>query len=269
MPAPDTARRREALRQQLLLRVLWRDADSGVLQGQARAVGTHGLKAGVAAYRGNAAAVAARALAATFPTLAELLGDESLQALARDVWRHHPPARGDLAQWGDALPAFLAASAQLADEPCLADVARLEWQVHAAAQAADAPDAAPGLQALAGTDPARLRLRLAPGTALVASHWPVASIWLAHRRPPDDAARFAAVRDAFAAGRGETALVARDGLRVRVSALAAPEAAFVQALLQERALADALDTAGTAFAFDRWLADALASRLLASIHPLE
>jgi len=89
--------RREALRQQLLLRVLWRDADSGVLRGHARPLGAHALQAGVAAYRGNAGAVAERALAGTFPTLAELVGDDAAGALARDFWRHHPPARGDLA----------------------------------------------------------------------------------------------------------------------------------------------------------------------------
>ena len=260
--ATDTAHRREALRQQLLLRVLWRDADSGVLQGHARPLGAHALKAGVAAYRGNAGAVAERALAGTFPTLAELVGDDAAGALARDFWRHHPPARGDLAEWGDALPGFVAASAQLADEPYLADVARLEWQVHLASRAADAPTQAPDLQALAGADPSRLRLRLAPGTALVTSRWPVATIWLAHRQPAHDDTRFAAVREAFDSGRGETALVWRDGAHVRMAAIGAADAAFVQALCDHLGLADALDAAGADFAFDRWLAGALASGLL-------
>lgn len=262
--ATGTAHRREALRQQLLLRVLWRDADSGVLQGQARPIGAHGLKAGVAAYRGNAGALAERALAGTFPTLAELVGDDAAGALARDFWRHHPPAHGDLAEWGEALPGFVAASAQLADEPCLADVARLEWQVHRASRAADAMAQPPDLQCLAGADPSRLRLRLAPGTALVPSRWPVATIWLAHRRPAQDDNRFADVREAFASGRSETALVWRNGPRVHVAAIDRADAAFVQALCDHLCLADALDAAGAAFAFDRWLADALASGLLAA-----
>ena len=266
MNPTDAAHRREALRQQLLLRVLWRDADSGVLQGHARPVGAHALRTGVTAYRGNAGAVAARALAGTFPTLAELVGDDTADALARDFWRHQPPARGDLAQWGDALPGFIAASAQLADEPFLADVARLEWQVHRASRAADAPDAVPDLQALADADPSKLMLTLAPGTALVSSPWPVAAIWLAHRRPAHDEARFADVRDAFAGDRAETALVWRDGPRVRVAAVAAPDAAFVRALLDPLPLSDALDAAGSGFAFDRWLADAFASRLLTGMN---
>jgi Putative DNA-binding domain len=269
MTTTDTAHRREALRQQLLLRVLWRDADSGVLQGHARPLGAHALKAGVAAYRGNAGAVAERALAGTFATLAELVGDDAAGALARDFWHHHPPARGDLAEWGDALPGFVAASPQLADEPYLADVAQLEWLVHRASRAADAPPAAPDLQALAGADPARLRLLLAPGTALVPSRWPVAAIWLAHRQPAHDDTRFSAVREAFASQRNETALVWRDGAQVRVAAVDPADAAFVQTLLDGQPLADALDAAGADFAFDRWLAGALASGLLAAFQLAE
>lgn len=263
------AHQREALRQRQLLRVLWRDADSGVLQGHARAPGAHALRDGVAAYRGNAAAVAERALAGAFPTVAELVGDESFAALARDFWSQHPPQRGDLGEWGAALPDFVAASLQLADEAYLADVARLEWLVHRATRAADAPPAAPALDALATTDPARLRLALVPGSALLTSCWPVVAIWLAHRRPPDDAERFADVRAAFAAQRGEHALVWREGLAVRVAALAPPDAAFVRSLLSDTPLANALDAAGPDFAFDRWLANALRSRQLAAVHTLE
>jgi len=264
------AHQREALRQRQLLRVLWRDADSGALQGQARAPGSHALRDGVAAYRGNAAAVAERALAGAFPTVAELVGEESFAALARAFWSQHAPQRGDLGEWGAALPDFIAASAQLADEAYLADVARLEWLVHQATRAADAPPAAPMLvDALATTDPARLRLALVPGSALLTSRWPVVAIWLAHRRPPGDAERFADVRAAFAAQRGEHAFVWREGLALRVAALADADARFVRALLSAAPLAAALDAAGPDFAFDRWLANALVSRQLAAVHTLE
>lgn len=267
--ATASERQREALRQQQLLRVLWRDVDSAVLQGQARAPGPHALRTGVAAYRGNAGVVAERALATAFPTLAEMVGVPSFAALARDVWHHHPPGRGDLAEWGDAVPGFVAASAQLAEEPFLADVAQLEWLVHRAARAADAAGDRPALDALASADPARLRLDLAPGTSLLASDWPIAAIWLAHRRPADAADRFAEVRAAFAARRGETALVWREGHAVRVAALDRADAAFTRALLGRQPLAAALDAAGADFAFDRWLARALASRQLAAVHTLE
>ncbi len=262
-------RQREALRQRQLLRVLWRDADAGALQGQARAPGAHALRDGVAAYRGNAGAVAERALAGAFPTVAELVGADNFGALARVFWSQQPPQRGDLGEWGAALADFIAASPQLADEAYLADVARLDWQVHRATRAADGPSDAPLLEALATTAPERVQLALVPGRALLASDWPVATIWLAHRRPAEDPQRFADVKAAFAAQCRETAFVWRDGLAVCVAALDPPAAAFVQALLARRSLAAALDAAGPDFTFDRWLANALRTRQLAAIRNLE
>ena len=57
----------------------------------------------------------------------QLLGLESFAALARALWRAHPPTEGDLAAWGEALPGYLAGSPDLATEPFLADMARLDW----------------------------------------------------------------------------------------------------------------------------------------------
>ena len=259
---------REALRQQMLLRALLptveRDAHPQALRGWARAPRA-GIAAGVAAYRGNAGALAERALASAFPTVAALVGEESFGALARDFWRHHAPERGDLAQWGAELPAFIAAHSQLADEAYLADSATLDLTVHRALHAADA-DAQPlALDLLASTDPDRLALEFAPGAALLHSAWPVATIWLAHQRAADDPERFADVQAAFAARRGEAAFVWRDGFAVRVAALDSADAAFNAALLARLNLADALDAAGADFAFDRWLARALGERWLAGI----
>lgn len=256
---------REALRQQQLLRALWREPGAPLaLRGWIAPVPDAEL--GLAAYRGNAGAVAERALAVAYPTVAALVGDDSFAALARDFWQQRPPQRGDLGEWGDALPAFLADVQGLADEPYLSDSARLDWAVHRASRAADAPETTPRLERLAQHDPAQLRLALAPGSALVDSRWPVASIWQAHQR--DDAQRFDAVRAAFDAGRGEAAFVVRQGLAARVHALDAADAAFTRALLAGASLAAALD-ASPDFAFDRWLARALAERWLAAVDLLQ
>jgi hypothetical protein len=260
----ESEHQREALRQQRLLQALWRDAGLEWVRAP-RA----GLDAGLAAYRGNAAAMAERALSSHFPTVAALLGPESFGALARDLWRHHPPERGDLGEWGAALPDFIAASALLADEPYLADSARLDLLVHRATRAADTPAVPAGLERLATDDPAQLRVALTAGAAVWRSDWPIVAIWQAHQRPDDDSTRFADVRAAFDAQRRETAFVWRDGYVVRVEGLDEPDAAFVDSLVGRLSLADALDAAGPDFAFDRWLARALAQRWLAAIHPLE
>jgi len=251
---------KEALRQQMLLRALWRDARPGVVAGWLR----DGAKfqRGLQAYQANAGALAERALGAAFPTLLQLLGEESFAALARAFWHAAPPERGDIAAWGAALPAFIDAAAQLADEPYLADVARLEWAVHEAEQAANAV-APTGLERLGDTEPARLTLQLQPGTVLLSSPHPVVTVWQAHRSAAED--RFAPVRAAFAAGRGEHALVCRRGWLVEVLALEAGCARFVAALLAGRDLASALLDAGAGFDFETWLIEALQAGAVAAV----
>jgi hypothetical protein len=247
------ARHREALRQQMLLRALWADARPGVVAGWLRDAPSRAAR-GLQAYRANAGALAERALAAAYPTVAQLVGEESFAALARALWFAQPPQRGDIGAWGEGLAGFIAAEPQLADEAYLADVARLDWALHCAAQAAEQGVVA-GLERLAEADPSHLQLRLAEGLVLCRSAHPVASIWRAHRSAAAD--RFASVREAFAAGRGENALAWRHGLQPAVLALPEADARFMQALLDGQALAPALDAAGDDFAFDRWLLQAL------------
>ena len=256
---------REAQRQHRLVAALWRDAD--MPEGWLRTPGSATAAQALAAYRGNAGATAERALGAAFPTVAALVGGESFAALARHFWHAHPPLRGDLGEWGAELPGFVAGSGQLADVPYLAAVARLDWAVHLATRAADAPPdaasrAAAVLDALARADPDQLRLPLAAGTALVSSEHPVATLWLAHAGQVS----FEAARVALEARRAEHALVWRDAqYRVQVQALDDADAAFTGALLQSRVLSAALDAAGPGFALDRWLVQALSLQWLGSV----
>lgn len=251
---------REALRQQMLLRALLGDARPGVVTGWLRDGAA--TARGLAAYQANAGALAERALAAAFPTLQQLLGEASFAGLARSFWRARPPQRGDVATWGGELAAFIADDEDLAPEPYLADVARLEWAVHEAERAADAGPPT-GLERLEGHDPASLWLRLAPGTVLVESPHPVATIWHAHRSDAPD--RFAPVRAAFAAGRGESVRVVREGWRATVAAVGSDEARFTAALLAGRPLGDALSEAGSGFDFGVWLVAALQGQWLAGV----
>jgi len=245
--------RKEALRQQMLLRALWADARPGVVAGWLRDAPPRATRA-LQAYRANAGALAERALGVAFPTVAQLVGAESFAALARALWAAQPPQRGDIGCWGEALPAFIAAAPQLAEEPYLADVARLDWALHRAALAADRA-AVRGLELLADGDPSALWLRLAEGLALLSSAYPVVSLWQAHRI--DAADRFAPAREALANGQGEHALVWRDGFMATLLALPEADALFVQGLLDGDSLASALDRAGTGFDFERWLLQAL------------
>jgi hypothetical protein len=252
---------KEALRQQMLLRALWRDARPGVVAGWLRDGAR--FERGLQAYQANGGALAERALAAAYPTIAELLGAESFALLARHHWRVQPPTCGDIAEWGAGLPAFVADQEQLAVEPYLPDVARLEWAVHQAERAADAQPPV-DLALLAQSEPEQLQLQLQPGTAVIGSAYPVASIWHAHRGTAPD--RFAPVREALSAGRGESALVRRVGWKAAVLSLSAPEARFTAALLARRALGAALADAGEGFEFEHWLRAALQGHHIAAVH---
>ena len=115
-------------------------------------------------------------------------------------------------------------------------------------------------------DPSQLLLRLRQGLVLVASRWPVVTIWRAHRHRDND--RFAPVRAAFARGVAETALVARDGWRPTVNGIDEATRRFTAALQRGAHLAHALDEAGDGFQFDEWLHDAVRQQWLLAVAPV-
>ena len=254
---------REAERQQLLLGAIGRRTAPAVLADWARD-GVH-LSRGLQVYQANAGALAERALAAAYPVVAQLLGPESFARLARALWQQQPPTQGDVAAWGAALAQFRTDAegsasehgpASLAALSYLPDVARLEWAVHLAASAADAATVPGAFDRLADTDPAALWLQPRPGTALIQSLHPVATLWRAHQEDvAATAERFADARAALASGQAESALVWRQGWRVHVAALDGSDAAFTLALLQGHSLGAALSSLSDrpGFDFEAWL----------------
>ena len=216
---------------------------------------------GLKAYQANGHALAERALQAAYPVLTQLLGEDSLADLARAFWHAQPPVRGDLALWGDGLAGFIQASEQLAAEPYLPDVARVEWALHHSASAADQPHDPASFALLMQHDPARLQLCLAPGCAVLPSAWPVVSIVSAHLAATPS---LEAAGQRLRAGVTETALVWRAGLQPRVREVVAGEADWLAALLARCSLSAALDAA-PALDFNAWLPLAVQSQLLLGV----
>ena len=213
---------------------------------------------GLAAYRANGHALAGRTLQAAYPVVAQLLGEENFDGMAREFWHAHPPLHGDLAHWGDALPGFLQANPQLESEPYLGDVARVEWALH---QAAGAPDREPDLASfalLSSKEPDALTLVLSAGLCVIDSAYPVASIVTAHLEGAPSLAEAGARLRARAS---ESALVWRQGLRPRVRFCDKPEAALLRALGSGAALSAALDLA-EGLDFNLWLPNAVQSGLV-------
>lgn len=228
-----------------------------------------------AAFRGTAALPADRrlavyggmylgrlqeALAATFPALARLVGDE-LAGLARDYLRAHPSAHHDIGQAGRRLPRFLRAHPDPA-RPDLGDLAALEWARQEAFFAA--PAEAVGAEALAGLAPAefvRARLRLAPSLRLLALDHDVTG----PRRALTAGTEPGPVRPA-----PTPVAVWRSGFEVFHAALPAAEAVALRAALDGRPLGEvcaafdgAEDPAGAALgALASWLAEGWVARVV-------
>lgn len=244
----------EAQRQQGFLAAL---AGRAVATSPLRESGDRATR-GLEAYRANAESIAERALASCFATVQALVGEDDFRHLACEFWRAHPPGRGDLGEWGDAFPAWLATHAGLTAWPWLADSARLDFAVHRNERAADAVLDADSLALLESADPAQLRLVLMPGAALLRSPWPIVTIHRAHQLEGAVAERaFAEVRSAVEAQRGEQALVARQGWRAVVHRLDPATADWTQDLLDGTDLGKALTHAGERFDFAAWLGTAL------------
>jgi hypothetical protein len=257
----------EAERQRCLIESLFAalaDASSAGV----RETGPRALR-GLRAYRANAEASSARALAAAFPTVQMLLGDEDFDHLAHEFWRADPPLRGDLGEWGDALPKWIAGHRGLAAWPYLADCARLDWALHRCERAQDAVLDADSIARLGDTDPSQLVIELAPGLALVESAWPIAAIREAHAAYTSrDEHAFDAVRDAIAQQRGECAWVSREGFKGVACAVDPVTARWIRSVLRGDDLAHALDDAGAGFDFTAWLTGALQSNWVKGIHVL-
>jgi hypothetical protein len=220
---------------------------------------------GLQAYRSNGRMLAERVLQGAYPVVAQLVGDENFAAMARALWLAAPPASGDMGTWGAAFAGWIDADASLsAEEPYLADVARVEWALHTVATAADAATDIASFALLQQVDPERITLALAPETWHLASRAPVASIVLAHLQG-EPSLEEAGQR--LRAGAAEDVLVWRAGWAPRARAMDHDECAFIGALLAGASLAVACDAA-PALAVDQWLAPAVQSGLVTAAVPI-
>lgn len=226
----------------------------------------------LASYRRHARATACAVLRQTFPTITAMVGEDALDALALALWQAHPPRSGDLADWGDTLPALLAERPELAPWPWLADCARLDWARHHCERAADQVTDAASLTRLGDAPPERLRLVLQDHVQVLCSPWPLAALWAAHTCP-DDAAQHTALAWAqeAAVGLGSDrpghTVVWRQRWRAEVAPLNQAEGLWMAALTAPagtgpapettRSLAALLDEAHPALDLGSWLARAL------------
>lgn len=142
-------------------------------------------------YRNNAWQFFLTALERTYPVTQRRVGADFFRQLARDYRVQHPSQHGDLHWIGEAFPAWLASRMAGTGYEWLADLARLEWACEASVAAARHDPV--GLESLSRFDAdvlPHLVLMLQPSLQLVASPFPIWSVWQSNQHeeapPPVD-----------------------------------------------------------------------------------
>jgi hypothetical protein len=189
-----------------------------------------------AVYRNNVVAGLVNALAARFPAVQRIVGEEFFRAMAQVYVRAHPPRSRLLMTYGDNFADFIAGFEPAAELEYLADVARLEGARTRAFHAADAlPVDSSALQSIGETTLGDLRFVPHPAAEIVRSAFPIVTIWAMNSGERE----LEAIED----WRGEDALVVRPQFDVFVRALPAGGAIFLAALFSGSRLADAIHAA--------------------------
>jgi hypothetical protein len=196
-----------------------------------------------AVYRNNVVTSLIDVLAARFPVVKRLVGEEFFGAMAHAYVLREPPLSPLLIHYGETFPAFVEEFDAARPLPYLCDVARIELARGRAYHAADAEPLA--RQAYASLPKDRVgdqRVALLPSTSIVVSRYPALSIWEVNQA--------GAERPVESWG-PEAALVARPFLEVETRRLRAGTDIFLLALQSGATIGDAVLSASTATpAFD-------------------
>jgi hypothetical protein len=131
----------------------------------------------VGVYRNHHRLSLAVALAANFPTVVKVVGEEAFQALALTFLAIDPPRDPCLAGYGRGFPAFLESDPRSQSLVYLGDVASLDWAHNIAERADDLPTfSAAHLAQVDSAHLESLRLRPHPSLTLLRSLYPLLRI---------------------------------------------------------------------------------------------
>src|SRR2546428_1671248 len=128
-------------------------------------------------YRNTCRSTLIDALRMTYPAVQRLVGRDFFDMAAARYAGTHPPQSGYLNEYGGKFPEFLAAFRPASELSYLADVARFEWALGVAANAADAPVLDP--PTVAAVDPqghAALRFEPHPSVSFLTLAYPADQI---------------------------------------------------------------------------------------------
>jgi hypothetical protein len=188
-------------------------------------------------YRNNAAISFRSALESSFPVIRRRVGDDYFRQLSVQYRARFPSRSGDLHWVGRDFPAFLLEHLHGSEYAWLADLARLEWSREQASIARiEAPLVADVLGRFAPAQLEHLVFTLQPSLSLVASDFPIFTIWTANQTenaPPVDQSLT-----------GECGMVRARVDLLEVRSLPPPLFSYLSALAAGAPLADAIASAG-------------------------
>jgi hypothetical protein len=173
-------------------------------------------------------------LAERFPVVRRIVGRDSFAAMARRFVACEPPGSATLLRYGETFPRFIRRQGNSAAIEYVADIAELEMFRR---KAHLAPEAIPvdrrALVSLRAKRLAELRLVFHPSVFLVASRFPIVTIWESAKRRGGNGT--------IERWRAEAALVARPLREARVSRLLPGGHAFIESLSKGWTVAAAIE----------------------------
>jgi hypothetical protein len=190
-------------------------------------------ESGLAVHRNNVMSGLIKVVAARFPAVRRLLGEDCFLESVRQFIATEPPRSPLLLDYGDGFPKFLRRVGDDVRIGHIADIADLEVARGKAYHAADAASLPPQAFAAIPTERlAGLRLAFHPSVSLLQSRFPIVSLWDA-RPEAGDTLQW----------RPEAALIARPMLEVEVWKLPPGGFAFLTTLRRGAAMAEATEAA--------------------------
>ena len=167
------------------------------------------------------------ALRDNFEVLPLVMGDDAFDALANAYINNHPSRHYSLRWFGHALGTFMAEQVALVDHPAMTDLARMEWALRTAFDAAPATLLTPAeLTAVPAQEWAQLVFALQPSVQLLNLQWAVGPVWHALKSGADEIPPPEALDHHM--------LVWRQGMNTQWKSLTPTETIFVQCLLARK-----------------------------------
>ena len=188
-------------------------------------------------YRNNVAVSLTDNLAASYPVVKQLVGEEFFTGMARVFVDHNAPTSAVMLHYGVHFPDFITNFEPAQSLPFLADVARIEQGWNNAYHASDAkPVGVEALQSLAPEVLETAMMRLHPSLQIIRSDWPVFSIWHLHQSTDDTAAAMQELTP-----EPESGLIVRPNLDVDVRIIPDAAAEFYSSLQDGQSLGRAAE----------------------------